>query len=768
MDAVKRIADSDASHEVGDRPSGSSNGSPNAPLAPAALALDGVTVTYRVKGEPREVLRTISLQIQAGECYGLVGESGCGKSTVALAALGYLPRGGAVQAGRLSIAGRALDAMDATALRLMRAHDVSMIYQDAARALNPSMTIGRQLTEAFVVAGTTRTAADAAAESMLQRVQIDQASRVMRLYPHELSGGMQQRVVIAMALAPRPSLLILDEPTTGLDATVEAEILSLLRSIRAEQAIAMLFISHDLGVIESMCDRVGVLYAGELVEEAEAHTLFSAPRHPYTAGLLACLPRGRSKRQGQASLMTIPGTLPDIGRRPAACIFADRCGLVQPRCLSDAPPLYRVDDGLEGATAAHTSRCHFFDKVLRPSDDTVISSQTDIPMPLSGIEKAPVLSVKAISKSFATRDGEFKALDDVSFDIGPGETLGLVGESGSGKTTLAKLLLGLEKPDTPGGLAIDGVMLADHVTHRSAQQIRALQVVFQNPDGALNRAWTVRKLIARSIVKLTPGPMRPMRWRALLPWRRVAGSPERARPPDAPAVSEQGALKRLIDAVRLPERFLDARAAELSGGLKQRVAIARAFAGSPRLIVCDEPTSALDVSVQAAILNLLSELQRQNDVSYLFISHDMDVVRYLADRIAVLYKGKIVEIGRAEDIFTGPHHPYTAQLLGAASLRGAQPAQVTPTTGSSTAVSDHSVMHTAAPVSLTPTPIPTSTSAETVTKQGCPFYQRCPVRIEGICDVEVPPERAPHAGHRVACHLQIATLPRSSQISQSS
>jgi len=762
--------------------------------AHAALSFDGVSVTYRVKGEPREVLRDISLHIQAGECYGLVGESGCGKSTVALAALAYLPRGGAARKGQIRIAGKPIDRMDATALRHMRAHDVSMVYQDAARALNPSITVGRQLTEAFVVSGASSAEADARAHTLLQRVQIDQPSRVMRSYPHELSGGMQQRVVIAMALAPRPSLLILDEPTTGLDATVEAEILSLLRSIRAEYAIAMLFISHDLGVIESMCDRVGVLYAGELVEEAEARTLFSAPKHPYTAGLLACLPRGHSRQVAGRPLMTIPGALPDIGRRPAACIFADRCSLMQPRCLSDPPPLYRIEDTSIGTAGIHTSRCHFHDKVHRynaflpdgisatdtradsevylatdATDQSVDAlpdaSSTDLPGTSDNTAgaaqakstapsrfcavTAPVLSVDAISKSFVTRDGVFKALDDVSFDIGPGETLGLVGESGSGKTTLAKLLLGLEKPDTPGGLAIDGVVLADHVTRRSVQHIRALQVVFQNPDGALNRAWTVRKLIVRSIVKLTPASSRPTRWRLRLPWGRTASSSKQtqvstgtsnntsANAPSTGASSDENALMTLINAVRLPERFLDARAAELSGGLKQRVAIARAFAGAPRLIVCDEPTSALDVSVQAAILNLLGDLQRQNDVSYLFISHDMDVVRYLADRIAVLYKGKIVEIGKAEDVFTGPHHPYTAQLLDAARQRGAQSA-------SSSASSD----------------LPAQPSTEAGGRLGCPFYTRCSLRIDGTCNAITPPERVPHAAHRVACHLPVSQLPQ--------
>ena len=697
----------------------------------AILAFDNVTVTYRVKGQPRPVLRAISFCIQAGECYGLVGESGCGKSTIALAALRYLPRGGAVQAGHITLSGQSITNMSPAALRTMRARDVSMVYQDAGRALNPSMTIGSQLIEAFTVTGMRGAEAEEAAHDMLMRVQIEQAPRVMRLYPHQLSGGMQQRVVIAMALAPGPRLLILDEPTTGLDATVEAEILGLLSSIRAETAIAMLFISHDLSVIESMCDRVGVLYAGEIVEEGAAQILFSCPSHPYTAGLLACLPANRDRQQ---PLRTIPGALPAMGSRPTACIFAERCYLQQPRCLNDMPLLYQVSGSQETGADAHLSRCHFYGEV-RVQDEVLIDSSISRPTRLS--IRHPVLAVKGLSKSFHTEDGIFKALHNVSFDIGPGETLGLVGESGSGKSTLAKLLLGLEKPDTPGSIAIDDVVLADNVTRRSAQQIRALQVVFQNPDSALNRSWTVRQLINRSIVKLSAGaaaspPAEDQAivsvWQLLRPWRRASKRP-----------AVQDTLKTLMDAVRLPERFLDARAAELSGGLKQRVAIARAFAGTPRLIVCDEPTSALDVSVQAAILNLLSELQYQKDVSYLFISHDLDVVRYLANRIAVLYKGRIVEIGAAEHVLNGPHHPYTAQLLDAAKSRLRGPGTVKP--------SGYYEQVTA------------PSAATQLLGEGCPFYARCALRIDGVCDTTVPPSTAPHALHRVDCHLPLGKLP---------
>jgi peptide/nickel transport system ATP-binding protein len=723
----------------------------------AALEFDAVTVAYRSaqrgRGQQRDVLRGLSLRIAAGESYGLVGESGCGKSTAALAAVRYLPSNGQVRSGEIRIAGKAVGQLDARALRRLRANDVSMVYQDAGRALNPSLTIGRQLAEAYEVTGMPSAQAYEQAHALLSRVRIDSRDRVMRSYPHQLSGGMQQRVVIAMALAPQPSLLILDEPTTGLDATVEAEVLDLLRTIRDEQRIAMLFISHNLAVVEAMCDRVGVLYAGELVEEGAAHEVFTAPRHPYTVGLLRCLPSGR--RKNDLPLSTIPGSLPEAGKADTdarGCIFADRCGLARPRCRDDAPPLYRVDNGdidrIVGASPTvvpqHLSRCHYHEEASTlPLTDSVSNNDNDSDRDGgSGFDESstrpsappgrPVLRVSGLSKTFGSAGNRFRAVDSLSFTLSAGETLGLVGESGSGKSTLAKLLLGLEKPDEGSEISIDGIALPSHVTQRSAQQIRALQVVFQNPDGALNRAWTVRRLIARSIRKLdTAGH----RW-----WSRAG-------------TSDESKLSALLASVKLPTRFLNARAAELSGGLKQRVAIARAFAGHPRIVVCDEPTSALDVSVQAAILNLLTDLQRRRDVSYLFISHDLDVVRYLSDRIAVLYRGRIVEIGPAHAVLGGPNHPYTAQLLAAsaglsrrghassaASAVAGQPAQPQPRADET--------RHGAA-----------ESSSGTFTGEGCPFHTRCPQKIGAICEQVSPASTAVGNGHQLACHLPPSELP---------
>ncbi|SAK52406.1 ABC transporter [Caballeronia catudaia] len=660
-----------------------------------ALTVVGLTVAYRARGREREVLQDVTLRVRRGETYGLVGESGCGKSTAALAVLRYLPRNGRVKAGRISIAGRDVATLGADALRGMRANAVSMVYQDPGRALNPSLTIARQVSEAFEVTGASADEALTRTAEMLRRVRIASPERVMESYPHQLSGGMQQRVVIAMALACNPELLILDEPTTGLDATVEAEVLDLIAQLRDEIGTAVLFISHNLAVIGRMCDRVGVLYAGKLVEEGAAADVFAKPRHPYTVGLLRCLPReGRSKETGR--LDTIPGSLPLPGSIAQGCIFAPRCKLADERCLKDAPPPYRV----ASAHGDQMARCHYHERA-----ETLPRSADEAPVPIANGENQPLaLSARNLSKTFRVGDEDVRAVHDVSLDLVQGETLGLVGESGSGKTTLAKLLLGLVSPDKGASLELDGAALPERVTQRSGEQVKSLQIVFQNPDSALNRAHSVRQLIARSLSKL--GALR--------------GEAKEAR------------LHTLTQAVRLPERYLSARTRQLSGGLKQRVAIARAFAGDPRVVVCDEPTSALDVSVQAAILNLLADLQRERRVSYVFISHDLHVVRYLSDRIAVLYLGRIMEIGRAAAVFDGPQHPYTEALLSSApSIDGTLAKRIR--------------LSGELPSAANP-------------PSGCVFHTRCPRKIGAICETEAPPCRNAGDGHTIHCHIPVDEL----------
>jgi peptide/nickel transport system ATP-binding protein len=657
-----------------------------------ALELHDLSVAYRVAGRNRAVLRNLSLTIGQGEAYGLVGESGCGKSTVALTVVRYLPRNGSITGGAISLDGQDVMKLDAEALRRARAESVSMVYQDPGKALNPSIRVGRQLTEIFELGGITGQAAQDRAIAMLNRVRISDPVSVMQRYPHQLSGGMQQRVAIAMALANDPSMLILDEPTTGLDATVEAEVLDLIAQLRQELSASILFISHNLAVVSNMCDRVGVLYAGMLVEEGPTEAVFNDPRHPYTVALLRCLPRG-GQRKDQGRLDTIPGFLPGIGADIKGCAFADRCALADDRCRTELPPLYDLGGRL--------SRCHYHEKAQALPRTT----PSDV-APSPKAAATPVLRVAGLNKTYASHGHALRAVKDVSLDLRPGETLGLVGESGSGKTTFARLLLGLVPPDAGGTIELEGKALAPRLENRSDDQIKAMQIVFQNPDSALNRSHSIRHLIGRAL-------------------KRLAGLSGKAL---------EARLNDLVRSVRLTDRHLAVKPRQLSGGLKQRVAIARAFAGDPRIVVCDEPTSALDVSVQAAILNLLADLQSKEDVSYIFISHDLAVVRYLSDKIAVLYLGRIMELGPSEDVFSGPHHPYTEALLSAVpKLDQTETARI-----------------------RLDGEIPSATNPPS----GCVFHTRCPRKIGAICEQQEPPLREAQPGHSIRCHIPYAELAR--------
>ena len=658
-----------------------------------ALTVEHMDVIFRVRGQDRLALRDVSFQIGRRESYGLVGESGSGKSTVALALTRYLPRNGRVSAGAVSINGIDPMALGESALRDLRARTVSMVYQEPGRALNPSIKVGRQVAEVYEIAGLARAAALERAEAMLRKVQISDPGRVMQRYPHQLSGGMAQRAVIAMALAAEPSLLILDEPTTALDATVEAEVLDLVSALRAEFDTSVLFISHNLAVIAKMCDRVGVLYAGELIEEGIAQDVFDQPRHPYTVGLLRCIPR-RGQRKDHGRLDTIPGFLPPPGHTLTECIFAARCPIAEERCHAAAPPAFAVGP-------LHSSRCYLHDR----TPDLPRNTPVDVELPAPRRAAEPIVRLAGLSKTFSSGGENFQALAGIDLNLELGETLGLVGESGSGKTTLARALLGLIAPDDGSGVEFDGQPLGDDARRRTRDQLKALQIVFQNPDSALNRRHTVRRLISR-------------------PLTRLAGL-------SGPRLRER--LADLVRSVRLEERHLALRPSQLSGGLKQRVAIARAFGGGPRIVVCDEPTSALDVSVQAAILNLLVDLQAKEQVTYLFISHDLGLVRYLSDRIAVLYLGRIMEIGPAETVFDGPHHPYTEALLSAVpSLDGQRTARIR--------------LHGEIPSAADP-------------PSGCVFHTRCPRKLAtGICESTEPPLLEVAPGHLMSCHIPIDEL----------
>jgi peptide/nickel transport system ATP-binding protein len=659
--------------------------------APAALETRDLDVSYRRHGTDVPVLRGLTLSVAAGQTYGLVGESGCGKSTAAYAVARYLPRGGQVMRGSVHVDGHDVLRLSGDQLRRFRATQVAMVYQEPGAALDPTMRVGEQVAEVHVAGGVRPGAARSLAIEDLRRVALPDPERFAARYPHELSGGQQQRVVIAMALAVQPRLLILDEPTTGLDATVEAEVLDLVGHLQGEIGFGVLMISHNLPLVARICDRIGVLYAGRLVEEGPTETLLRSPLHPYTSGLLRCVPQ-LSAGKGTVRLQPIPGRVPPLGEVPGGCAFAARCSMATQACRDAEPALETVDDG----QPAHQVRCfHPGSLEGRPQEPAPASR------PHSASRKTGVPGKTAVSIEHLTRRyGTTVACEDVNLEIGQGEVLGLVGESGSGKTTLARCLSGLA--DYDGVIRVAGAVQAPAVERRSRRVRQELQMVFQQPDASLNPRRTASAILQRAI-------------------RRLGG---------------HWTVEQLGDKVELDAATLRRRSGQLSGGQKQRVAIGRAFAGRPALVVCDEPVSALDVSVQASILALLSELQCSDDVSYLFISHDLGVVRYLADRIAVMFRGHIVEVGPADDVFTDPQHPYTRVLL-AAVPRLDEPRPARP--GSRAPVP-------ASPQAGTPDPGP-----------GCRFAGRCPERIPGLCDTIAPPWQASGPQHDVRCHLKAAS-----------
>jgi len=672
-------------------------------LSGSLLEIQELTLGYRRRGKWSRVIAGLSIRLDRGEAYGIVGESGCGKTTVAMAVMRYLPPNAEIKAGRVLFQGQDLLTASPARLEELRGNRMAMVYQDPGSALNPSLTVGRQIAEVYRRHRRMRRAeARDSARAMLATVQLADPPRVMDRYPHELSGGQQQRIMFAMALATDPDLLVLDEPTTGLDATVEAEVLDLVEKLRTKFGAAILFISHNLGIVSRMCERVGVLYAGHLVEEGPAHDLFRAPRHPYTLGLTGCIPRlDMHKRLHR--LEPIPGTLPPAGDTVPGCVYAPRCRFSRARCRLESPPLFP-------AGPRHSSRCFYHHEL-----DELPASTGAIREDSEAIRASDVLAVQDLTKTYDAHGQKVTAVRDVAFAVRRGEILGVVGESGSGKTTLARCIVGLVDAWS-GKITFDGSNLAARAEQREALLRRRLQMVFQNPDTALNPSHTVRHILGRAV--------------------RLLGGMK-----SAPEIAVR--VRELAASVRLSPRHLELRPAALSGGLKQRVALARAFAGSPSLVVCDEPTSALDVSVQAAILNLLVELQETQHVSYVFISHDLGVVRYLADRIAVMYLAQLIEIGPADATFRPPHHPYTEALLSA--------------------VPDLDQAGAADRIHLEgDIPSPSRPPA------GCRFHTRCPRALGPVCRTEEPPWQQDGAGHLYRCHIppaelraaQLAGLPR--------
>ncbi|MBK5928647.1 ABC transporter ATP-binding protein [Rhodobaculum claviforme] len=598
------------------------------------LRIEDFSVSYHTASGRIQALDRVSLEVPRGSTLALVGESGSGKSTAAVAAMGLLPPEARVTSGRVLFKGQDLGAMTPDARRRLRGAQLGMVFQDPFSVLNPSLRIGVQVAEGLIHhLGLSEDAAATRVVELLDEVGIRNPAAIAQAYPHELSGGMRQRVLIAGALGPEPELLILDEPTTALDVTIEAQILTLLEDLRARRGLTMLFISHNLGVVRRIADRVVVLYAGQTVETGPTTDVLWRSNHPYSKGLLAAIPRIDAKRHRLAS---IPGGMPDMRDPPHGCRFAARCAFAAPGC-ERPQDLVRVGD--------RQARCHRLPGIAAdpwPTDDTACQRP---PASADG----PVLEVTDLRKTFTLSQGlrlrgwrpvrattTIKAIDTVSLRLHAGEVLGLVGESGSGKTTLGRTILRLLDPEA-GSIRIDGQEIALAPQRTLEGMRRTAQIVFQNPDSSLNPRKSIGASIARPLVRF-----------GLARGRAV-----------------EGRVAELLDLVRLPAHYAARFPHQLSGGEKQRVGIARALATDPRIIVCDEPVSALDVSVQAAILNLLADLRDRLGVAYVFISHDMSVVAHLADRIAVMHHGKLVEVGTAAQIMGDPQDPYTQRLIAA-------------------------------------------------------------------------------------------------------
>ena len=650
-------------------------------------------------GRTREVLRNIDLTVAAGESVGLVGESGSGKSTLALAAMGYLKRGLRLLNGDARFNNIDMFAQSRQELELIRGGQLALIPQNSGQSLTPTLRVGAQLTEALRLHSSLPAERHAPKTvELLGQVRLPDPDGIVSRFPHELSGGQQQRVAIAMALAGEPMALLLDEPTTGLDVTTQAHILELLRDIATNRGMAMVYVSHDLGAVARVCNRVAVMYAGEIALEGSVRQVLREPEHPYARGLLASIPR-----LDDATLpVALDGRPPAPGNAGTGCAFADRCALVQVKCRASRPPLTRLASG-------GVVRCHFSDQV----SGLPLRRTCTNPARKNGRGKE-VLCLDDLSISYARprlsdrllgrKSKRLPNVDDISISIGRGETLGLVGESGSGKSTILKAIAGL-LPPAGGMVTFDGTVLPRLVENRGSEHLRRIQLIFQNPDDSLNPRHTVAEILEQPL-KLYFG---------------LSGAALRSRSAE------------ILERVRLGAHYLDRLPSQLSGGEKQRVAIARAFAADPSIILCDEVTSALDVSVQAAVLNLLNDLKQTHDTTYIFVSHDLAVVRALSDRVAVLYQGRLCEIGPTDQVYGTPSHPYTEVLMGAVL-------EPDPDTAPSLTADD--VVEHSPPA------------------KGCAFQRRCPRRLGTVCDTETPPWRENNTGHAIRCHCAREELGR--------
>ncbi len=691
----------------------------NAPV----IEIENLGIAYETRTGDVQAVRNINFSVREGETMGLVGESGCGKSTIAFGIVNFLGPNGKITEGSVRFQGHELVGRSEKALKRLRGDRIAMVYQDPMQALNPSIRLGEQLTEVLTChTDLSQKQARERSVEMLKRVYMPDPGDVMNRYPHQISGGQQQRVVIAMAMLNNPALLIMDEPTTALDVTVEAAVLDLIEDLKNDFKAANIFITHNLGVVARVSDHMCVMYAGEMVERGTVEEIFKQPSHPYTRGLLASVPKlGESKLE--SILTPIRGRVPPPDKRPEdACVFAPRCDYATDDCLKSKP---RLEDVAEG----HAARCIYAREIedrarttrRRPQEARLEAEETTEKdgriLGIKGLKVYYPQESQSVASLFGLGEKKYvKAVDDVSLRLQKGRTLGVVGESGCGKSTLVKGLIGLE-PVTGGDFQFMGIDVQDTVSDRDTSLIKEMQMVFQNPDSTLNPSYPVGKQIARPIKRFKTVPRRQVKEEVI----------------------------RLLRAVRLSAAYYDRLPRQLSGGEKQRVGIARALASRPDLIICDEPVSALDVSVQAAVINLLLEIQHTFGSSMIFIAHDLSVVRFFSDDIAVMYLGQVVEVGPADAIYDPPYHPYTEALLSAVPIPDPEAEQKDLRLSGNV------------PSALNP-------------PSGCRFHTRCPRRAQmlpdggKICETEVPPWQATEKGHRIFCHIPLEELAKTEPV----
>ncbi|MGB3556523.1 MAG: ABC transporter ATP-binding protein [Jannaschia sp.] len=670
------------------------------------LEIDRLSISFFTRLREIPAVMDFSVDVQPGEAVGLVGESGCGKSTVALGVMQDLGRNGAVVGGTIKFKGRDLGEMSEEELRDIRGNEIAMIYQEPMASLNPAMRIGKQLMEVPMLHdGTSESDAYDMALQVVTDVKLPDPARILDSYPHQLSGGQQQRIVIAMALMSKPSLLILDEPTTALDVTVEAGIVQLVKELGTKYGTSMLFISHNLGLVLDTCDRICVMYSGEAVEDGAIGEVFDKMRHPYTQALFRSIPLPTANKNSRP-LVAIPGNFPLPHERPPGCNFGPRCDYFEAgRC--DQGPIPMRDAG-----PGHHSRCVRFEEIdwNAPLADVIETAKNE--------PGAPILKVSDLKKYYEVNANALfgggagkvvKANETLDFEARESETLAIVGESGCGKSTLAKVLMGLETA-TDGTITMGNEQIqSTPIENRTTKQVADIQMVFQNPFDTLNPSMTVGRQIVRALEIFDYGDSTDDRRQRML---------------------------QLLDLVKLPREFADRMPRQLSGGQKQRVGIARAFAGDARIVVADEPVSALDVSVQAAVTDLLMEIQREHRTTLLFISHDLSIVRYLSDRVMVMYLGHVVELGTTDQVFAPPYHPYTEALLSAVPIADTK------------VIKKNIVLDGDIPSAMNPPP-------------GCPFQTRCRWKSEvpgNLCERDVPPMKILDGGHQVKCHLSETQL----------